>query len=60
MHWIETLLGISPDRGNGVTEGMLVLGAALVVATAVAASSRLARRRRTKQVRPSDRAQPNS
>jgi hypothetical protein len=59
MHWIETLLGISPDRGNGVTEAILVLGVALVIASGVAASTRLARGRRTKQVRPTDQGQPD-
>ena len=40
MNWIEKLMGISPDGGNGVTELTLALALALVLAAAMAAATR--------------------
>lgn len=43
MNWLERVLGISPDGGNGATEVAVVLGVALVLALAGAAHKRFAR-----------------
>jgi hypothetical protein len=48
MKWLETMLGISPDSGNGATEAVLVLGLALVVGAALAARRRFFDKWRTK------------
>ena len=48
MDWIEKVFGIFPDRGSGFTEVLLLVGVALVGATAFAAARRFVAARRTK------------
>jgi hypothetical protein len=48
MNWLEKVLGISPDGGNGATEAAIVIGLALVVAVALAVRVRLGRGWRAK------------
>jgi hypothetical protein len=48
MNWMEELFGVSPDGGSGIAELTLVLGLALVVATAGAAWKVARRPRRSK------------
>ena len=45
MTWLETILGIAPDGGNGMTEAVLAIAAMLVVAGALAARHRWRSRR---------------
>ncbi len=35
MDWIEQLLGLSPDGGDGTTEALIVLAACAVVACVI-------------------------
>lgn len=37
MNWIEKVIGISPDGGNGTMELLLLFAVALVVATGIEA-----------------------
>jgi hypothetical protein len=48
MDWIERILGISPDHGSCLTETLLLVGVALVGATAFAAAKRFVAARQTK------------
>jgi len=48
MNWLETVFGISPDGGNGVTELIVAVGVALAFAMAVLRRRHLVRLRRTK------------
>jgi hypothetical protein len=45
---LETIFGISPDGGSGVTEAAVVLGVALVIGVVLAARRRVLHQRRTK------------
>ena len=36
MYWIERLLGVSPDGGDGTSETAIVLAIAIVLAAAIA------------------------
>jgi hypothetical protein len=35
VDWIEELVGISPDGGNGLTEGLIFLSLAIALAAAI-------------------------
>jgi hypothetical protein len=37
MHWLEAIVGISPDGGNGMAELLIALGIAVAVASGLAA-----------------------
>ena len=53
MNWIETLFGVNPDGGSGITEAVYVIATGGVAALTYAARRRLARRRTLSGLRAS-------
>jgi len=51
MHWIEQLLHVSPDGGNGIFEAAIYAVASVPILLAVASSQRVRRRRRWRRDR---------